>query len=261
MSMALVRRLADILPAALRDRLRRAYRAFAPAPAEPMMYRVHLFEELLQAAGRDSFRGKRILEIGPRDGLDSKRLAALDPALLVLIDLPEKRALTKPWLTTLPCPNRYIEANFMYMPQAGFDALGRFDLIWCTGVLYHNAEQLRFLRKLYKLLEVGGWLVLESATLRGHSLFRESAYVQIHYPRTYRNTGTVTHLPTAGAVKAWLSMAGFSETRDSRCFEQDNRNLIGIRKAWLARKTNEEGGGLCYAKSGLNPAYKLGDST
>jgi SAM-dependent methyltransferase len=261
MSAALVRRLAGLLPPMLQAPLRRAYRAFVPAPAEPMMYRVHLFEELIGAAGRDAFRAKRILEIGPRDGLDSRRLAGLDPALLVLVDLPEKRKVTEAWVANLPCPHRYIEANLMYMPAAEIDALGAFDLVWCTGVLYHNAEQLRFLRRLYKLLDVGGWLVLESSTLRGPRRLREGAYVQIHYPKTYRDTGTVTHLPTASAVRAWLGMAGFTDVRDSRCFEIDNRDLIGLRAAWLARKTGEEGGGLYYAKSGLNPAYRLGDST
>jgi hypothetical protein len=56
-------------------------------------------------------------------------------------------------------------------------------------------------------------------------------------------------------------MAGFSAVRYSRCFEKDNRDLLGVRAAWLARKTEDDGGGLYYAKSGLNPAYKLGDST
>jgi SAM-dependent methyltransferase len=261
MNAALARRLADFLPDWLRAPLRRAYRAFVPAEAEPMAYRVHLLEELLESAGRDAFRAGRILEIGPRDGLDSRRLGGLHPALLVLIDLPEKREVTQAWVATLPCPHWYIEANFMYMPAAEIEALGRFDLIWCTGVLYHNAEQLRFLRRLYKLLDAGGWLVLESATLRGPRRLREGCYVQIHYPRTYRDTGTVTHLPTAGAVRAWLGMAGFSDVRDSRCFEKDNRDLLGVRAAWLARKTEDDGGGLYYAKSGLNPAYKLGDST
>ena len=54
------------------------------------------------------------------------------------------------------------------------------------------------------MLDVGGWLVLESATLRGPRRIRDGAYVQIHYPRTFRDTGTVTHLPTAGAIAAWL---------------------------------------------------------
>ena len=259
-SATIARKLSGILPTALREPLRHLYRAFVPAPAEPMMYRVHLFEELMQAAGRDTLRVKRILEIGPRDGLDSKRLASLDPELLVLIDLPEKRAVTQAWVATLSCSHRYIEANVMYMPAAEIAALGQFDLIWCTGVLYHNAEQLRFLRKLYKLLAIGGWLVLESSTLRGSRRIRDGAYVQIHYPRTFRDTGTVTHLPTKGAITSWLRMVGFSDLRDSRCFEAENSNLVGLRAAWLARKTEDDGGDLYYAKSGHNPAYKLGDS-
>ncbi len=261
MSAALLRRLAGVLPPAISAPLRRAYRNFVPAPAEPMMYRVHLFEELLEAAGRDAFRNKRILEIGPRDGLDSRRLDALRPAELVLVDLPEKRSVTEGWVSTLACPHRYIEANLMYMPAPEIEALGRFDLVWCTGVLYHNAEQLRLLRRLFTLLNAGGWLVLESATLRGGRKLRSGAYVQIHFPHTYRDTGTVTHLPSAGAIRAWLGMVGFDDVRDSACFAKDNRDVIGRRAAWIARKTDETGGALYYAKSGLNPAYRLGDST
>ena len=79
MSAALVRRLMGLLPPTLQAPLRRAYRAFVPVPAEPMMYRVHLFKELLAAAGRDAFRAKRILEINPHHELVAalaKRLAA-----------------------------------------------------------------------------------------------------------------------------------------------------------------------------------------
>ena len=56
------------------------------------MYRRHLFEELMTLAGKEIFHGSRILEIGPRDGLDSLRLATLEPAELVMVDLPEKRS-------------------------------------------------------------------------------------------------------------------------------------------------------------------------
>ena len=33
--------------------------------------------------------------------------------------------------------------------------------MWCTGVLYHNPEQLRFVRQLFDLTAPGGHLVLE----------------------------------------------------------------------------------------------------
>ena len=249
-----------MIPSVLRQPARRLYRRFVPPPPEPMMYRVHLFDELLGLAGRDSMRDKRILEIGPRDGLDSKRLDGLGPAELVMIELPEKRGATQEWRSQIASPNRYIEGNFMYIPAETLSRLGEFDLIWCTGVIYHNAEQLRFLRKLYKMLVVGGYLVLESSTLRGPKGFRQGRYVEIHYPDTYRDTGTVTHLPTAGAVKAWLGMVGFSEVHDSRCFERENRNLSGLRMAWIARKTEEDGGNTYYDTTGLNPAYRFGDS-
>jgi len=225
-----------------------------------MMYRVHLFEELLELVGTTSLRGKRILEIGPRDGFDSQRLAAQEPEELVMIDLPEKRDVTQAWLKSISCPHRYIEANVMYMPDDEIARLGQFDLIWCTGVLYHNAEQLRFLRKLYKLLKLGGYLVLESATLRGPKRIREGRYVQIHYPDTFRETGTVTHLPTAAAIKSWLGMVGFSKIIDSHCFSIENRDVTGHRMACIAHKTDSDSAGVYYGKSGLNPEYRFGDS-
>ena len=34
------------------------------------------------------------------------------------------------------------------MSNSEYNSLGKFDLIWCTGVLYHNPEQLRMLKKI-----------------------------------------------------------------------------------------------------------------
>lgn len=252
--------LRTIVPRPLRPHLRGIYRRFVPAPPEPSMYRRHLFAELQRHVGEGAIADKRILEIGPRDGLDSARLASLAPAELVMVELPEKRESASPWLKEIPCRHRYVEANIMYMPKPEFDALGRFDLIWCTGVLYHNAEQLRLLRKLYRLLNVGGYLVLESATLRGSRWLSNGAYVQIHYPRTYRDTGTSTHMPSAGAILAWLAMVGFSDVHVCDCYTPDNRNLIGIRMACVAHKTGEDDADSYYAKSGCNPEYRYGDS-
>lgn len=249
------------IPGPLKGPLKRLYRVVAPPPPEALMYRVHLFEELLGLAGRKILERKRILEIGPRDGLDSRRLAGLDPIELVMIDLPEKRELTERWLREVPCPYRYIEDNFMYLSEQALAELGKFDLIWCTGVLYHNAEQLRFLRKLYRLLNIGGRLVLESSTLRGPRRLREGCYIQVHYPRTHRDTGTITHLPTASAIMAWLDMVGFRNVRESHCFDKENSDLIGLRMACIATKTGEDDGGIYYGKSGLNEPYVFGEST
>ncbi len=249
-----------LLPNGIRDIAKSAYRNFVPAAEEPLMYRTHLFQELLNLSGEDSFADKRILEIGPRDGLDSLRLSSLKPEELVMIDLPEKQSVTASWLPEIACPHRYIEANFMYMPEAEIKSLGSFDLIWCTGVLYHNAEQMRFLRKLFKLLRGGGYLVLESATLRSPWWLRKGNYVQIHYPNTYRNTGTITHFPTALAIKSWLRMVGFEDLHDSDCFNHEDKGIRHQRMACIAKKISESDGDVYYGKSGLNPKYLFGDS-
>jgi SAM-dependent methyltransferase len=220
------------------------------------MYRVHLFYELCSITKAEWFCGKRILEIGPNDGLDSKRLASLGPSQLVMIELPSKHQGNVKWLPDIKCSHNFIEANFAYMKES---ILGRFDLIWCTGVLYHNAEQMRFLRKLYKLLNVGGYLVLESATLRKKTL-QDGRFVEIYYPQTFRDPSTITHLPTASAIKAWLQMVGFREIYDSKCYEKGNKDLIRQRMACICRKNAEDEGGVYYNYPG-NPSYRYGDST
>lgn len=247
----------------MRTILKRVYRKIFPLPDRPerLMSRVHLYEELLAIAGKESVYGKRVLEIGPKDGLDSKRLAVLCPKELVLMDLPEKRVENEKWINEIEFPNQYIEQNFLYLLQDEYQSLGKFSLIWCTGALYHNAEQMRFLRKLYKLLEIEGYLVIESATLRLTKSLRNGCFVQIHYPETYRNTGTITHLPTANAVKAWLAMVGFQEIYDSSCYNKHDRQLIGQRYACICRKNGEDESDAYYQKSGLNPKYRFGDST
>lgn len=224
---------------------------------ERLMYRVELFNGLLTLTERGEFNDKRILEIGPKDGCDSKRLASLSPQELVMIDLPDKREGNEKWLSELDtCKTTYIETNFMYMPPEDYQKLGSFSLIWCTGVLYHNPEQMRFLRKLYKLLDVNGYLVLESATLRGLDLLKNEQLVKIYYPETYEQNGNITHLPTANAIKAWLNMVGFKEIHDSNCYEKYDHGVIGDRYACICKKNNIDEGH-CYFRS----PYRYGDST
>ena len=93
------------------------------------------------------------------------------------------KAVNELWLGELDSAKiEYVSANLMYT-----DVLdGReFDAIWCTGVLSHNPEQLRMIKKLHDLLCPDGVLVLESATIRRSRLRRESC-VEIIYPSSER---------------------------------------------------------------------------
>ena len=171
-----------------------------------------VFRSLEQEGFLERFRYRRILEIGPKHGEDSLLLATLEPTELVLIDLPEKRKLVQTWLPALreSCPIRYVEDNLLFIPPDELRALGQFDLIWCLGVIYHNAEQLRLLRRLFNLCAMGGALVLESSTTRDRRL-TELNVVEIHWPEPYRGSRNITHHPSRLALKSWLEMVGFSE--------------------------------------------------
>jgi SAM-dependent methyltransferase len=171
-----------------------------------------VFRSLEQEGFLKRFKALRILEVGPKHGEDSLLLAALAPTELVLIELPEKRELVETWLGAVEerCPTRHVEANLLYMSPDELRSLGKFDLIWCLGVIYHNAEQLRLLRRLFNLCVTGGQLVLEASTTRNRRLSDLNA-VEIHWPKPYRDTQNITHQPSRQALKSWLEMAGFAE--------------------------------------------------
>jgi SAM-dependent methyltransferase len=142
-----------------------------PPPGD---YRAYLFEELVAYLG--GRRPKRILEIGPKDGQNTQRLLTLDPERLTLLDLPRLEASNRVWLDRFL---EYVSANLMYSETVS--RLEPFDVVWCTGVLYHNPEQLRMVRRLADLVKPGGVLVLESATTRRPRL-RAANCVEVLYP-------------------------------------------------------------------------------
>ena len=221
-------------------------------------YRAALFQELREYVG--GVHPRRILEIGPKDGEDTRRLLELAPDLITLVDLPRMKPVNELWLRELEGAKiEYVSANLMYT-----DVLdGReFDAIWCTGVLYHNPEQLRMIKKLYDLLRPGGVLVLESATIRRTRLRRESC-VEIIYPpserieKKYHLSPNITHLPSARAVAAWLAMVGFERIMLSGCHRKSSRALARHRVAYFGTKPSGNPAGRYYRLGG-DDGYVIG---
>jgi SAM-dependent methyltransferase len=188
-------------------------------------------------------RGGRILEVGPKHGLDTRLLATLEPSELVTVDLPEKAGEIASWLPEVPIA-RHVEANVLYLDERERAELGSFDLVWCLGVLYHNAEQLRLLRRLYELTAEGGLVVIESATTRNRILAGRNL-VELHWPETYRSVPTITHLPTRRAIASWLEMVGFTDVRVRDVYSRS----LGWQRAVLTGR--RDSGGSAYAGYGL----------
>ncbi len=202
----------------------------------------------------------RILEIGPRDGEDTRRLLRLNPERFTLVDLPDKQARVEAWMRKLDAPSvELIIGNLMYDTKR--DALEPYDLVWCAGVLYHNPEQLRMIRKLYDLTRPGGYLVLESATAR-QRLLRNKNCVEIWWQvdkairRRHHVSSNITHLPTRQAIRSWLEMVGFEAVTLSDCHRRVMPGLAMTRAAFIARRPEQGHSGVYYALKG--PGYVIG---
>jgi SAM-dependent methyltransferase len=221
-------------------------------------YREFLFQDLIKRL--DSTRPKRILEIGPRDGEDTLRLLTLNPDRLVLVDLPDKKDRVNGWLQKLNTPNvDLVIGNIMYDDQ--WESIEPFDVVWCTGVLYHNPEQLRMVRRLFELTKLGGILVIESATARRRAT-RDENCVEIWHGidksvhRKYHVSKNISHLPSKSAIRSWLEMVGFKNVYSSSCHRQVLRRLEKTRGAFIAERPQEDQGSAYYNLVGLN--YPIG---
>ena len=219
---------------------------------ETVDYRAFLFEDLKRRlAGRVPHR---ILEIGPRDGEDTRRLASLGADKIVLVDLANQKSTIEGWLPALgSAPIELIIGNFMY--DESFNKIEPFDVIWCTGVLYHNPEQLRFVRQLFDATSPGGLLVIETASAR-RSATRNENCVEIWFPpdksaaqKVHLSTN-ITHLPSARAVESWLHMIGFTEIERSQCHRRVSRGLAATRVAFTATRKSEAETGIYYGTRG-----------
>jgi SAM-dependent methyltransferase len=221
-------------------------------------YRELLFQDLrAKLAGK---RPLRILEIGPKDGEDTKRLLTLNPDILVLVDLPDKEVQVRQWLAKLAAPNiELIIANIMY--DEGCAALEPFDVVWCTGVLYHNPEQLRMIKRLFDFTRRSGVLVIESATARRRHL-RDENCIEIWYgvPKATHSAHhvsmNVTHLPSRRAIQSWLGMVGFEDVQSSDCLRRVLRKLGRDRAAFVAKRPEHHVKAAYYSLVGLD--YEIG---
>lgn len=217
-------------------------------------YRAFLYDDLTRRLG--AAKPARVLEIGPRDGVDSARLAGLATQKLMLVDLPDKEQWVRSWLPSLdPAKAELHLGNIMY--DSALDEAEPFDVVWCTGVLYHNPEQLRMVRRLYDFTRPGGHLVIETATARRAATRNENC-VEVWYPsdKTLMNrfhlAGHITHLPSRKAVESWLHMVGFRDIELSDCHRRITRALAADRAAFVARRPLEDVSGTYYSSVGLN---------
>ena len=114
---------------------------------------------LLQIPG--NLTGKRVLDVGTWDGFFATELERRG-AEVVAIDIWDDNAFQQ-FQFVLKVKNSRITYKRMDVHDVSPDALGKFDLVLCAGVLYHCRYPLIALEKLRAVTQ--GMLILETVTM------------------------------------------------------------------------------------------------
>jgi tRNA (mo5U34)-methyltransferase len=145
--------------------------------------------------------GKTVADIGCNNGYYMFRMLEENPKELVGFD-PSPL-----YKTQFDFINHFIKSEIVY-ELLGVEHLEfygkKFDTIFCLGVLYHRSDPVAMLKSLFRGLEDGGELILDTFYIDGDDemvLSPASSYSKI--PNIY-------FVPTIPALKNWCLRAGFS---------------------------------------------------
>ena len=99
----------------------------------------------------------------------------------------------------------------------------KFDTLFCLGVLYHRSDPIGSLKSLYRGLNSGGELILDTFMIDGDD------EVSLTPKKRYSKIPNVYFIPTINALKNWCYRAGF-----------ENLEVIGVSKTepYEQRKTD-----------------------
>ncbi len=104
--------------------------------------------------------------------------------------------------------NHFIQSNIKY-ELLGVEHVEyyehKFDVLFCLGVLYHRADPIGTLKSLFKGLNVGGELILDTFMIDGED------EVCLTPKDRYSKLANIYFIPTINALKNWCYRAGFEE--------------------------------------------------
>jgi len=81
----------------------------------------------------------------------------------------------------------------------------KFDTIFCLGVLYHRSDPIASLKSLYKSLNKGGELFLDTFMIDGND------DICLTPNKSYSKIPNIYFIPTINALKNWCQRAGFKD--------------------------------------------------
>lgn len=146
-------------------------------------------------------KNKKVADIGCNNGYYLFRMQEDNPKLLVGFD---PSALFKMQFDFI---NHFVKSSIIY-ELLGVEHLEfyeeKFDVIFCLGVLYHRSDPVAMLKSLYRGLEEGGEVILDTFYIEGDD------DICLTPELTYSKIPNIYFVPTVKALKNWCKRAGFS---------------------------------------------------
>ena len=180
-------------------------RKIAPLPGpQPDDHPRKRWADLVDAVAED-LSGQRILDIGCADGFFSIEFARRNAMEVVAVDPWSKHIKRIEWLREhLSLPN--ITPIVGSIEQMTVESIGRFDIVFMLGLLYHLKDPLTGLEAVSELSDV---LYLESIS----RFDEENSYLYLKPPQE-----GVHHvskwIPTTRCVQDMLGMVGFTSIQE-----------------------------------------------
>jgi tRNA (mo5U34)-methyltransferase len=172
-----------------------------------------LFGELIDAEWRSdqkwerlkkhvgSLQGKKILDIGCNNGYYLYLMAKQKPRLALGIDPVAPYFYQFEFLKTFHAPQNAHFGLFGVDELTHFEKV--FDVVFCMGILYHHADPIGILKKIFQSLRPGGQLIVESQGVNVAGSF-------FHFPQNrYALMPGHWFLPSREALENLLRRSGF----------------------------------------------------
>jgi SAM-dependent methyltransferase len=200
---------------------------------------------VLDALGKMDLNGKRVLDIGCRDGLFSFEAERRGASEVIAIDNNLSRPAVEFLIPYFGSRVHMHEKNVLDLQP---DTFGKFDVIVFAGVLYHLRYPFWALRLVRDLLADGGTLILETAVWRGdrhHAML----YCPVEDESPYEAT-SCTFFNEKG-LRATLESLGFSvEAPRYRSQTEPVKDLLREAKQWMIRLSKRLNG--LHVRTGID---------
>jgi tRNA (mo5U34)-methyltransferase len=149
-----------------------------------------------------NLKDKIVGDIGCNNGYYMFRMLSQNPKKLVGFDPAPLYFLQFEFI------NRFIKSDIKY-ELLGIEHVEfyehKFDTLFCLGVLYHRSDPIGSLKSLFKALNSGGELILDTFMIDGED------DICLTPKERYSKIPNIYFVPTINALKNWCFRAGFKE--------------------------------------------------